>query len=102
MPQQRVGEGRTIEVFGEELFGGDRLSDLHQRTIRAEDKIQRVGLLRLAQLFGREQSVGERSRPQRKHRLQVRAVAGATGAYYVIHWLVALVVLASEACHPKD
>ena len=70
--QHRVGERGEVDVVAEELLGRHRLGDLHQRAVRAEDQIERVGRLGLGELLGGEQRVGQRRVAQRQDGLQAR------------------------------
>ena len=76
-----VGEGREVEVLAEEHLGRHGLGDLHQRAVGAEHQIERERSLRLVELLGGQEGVGERRPAEGQHRPEVRRLAGpADGA----------------------
>jgi hypothetical protein len=64
MPQQRVGERRKIEVFGEQLRRRHEVGDLQEPALMTHGDAQGKLWFRPAKIFGAEQVVGERLHTQ--------------------------------------
>ena len=58
-----------------------RLGDLHQRTARANDQIQRIGRLLAIELVGRNKPAGQRRMAQRNNRSQAELATGTASAW---------------------
>ena len=73
-----VGERRVVRVLlVEDRLGGQRVRELHERAIRAEDDRQREPGLGVCELLRIDEGVGNRRRPEVEHRPQARASARA-------------------------
>ena len=74
----RIGKRGGIGVVAKEPLGRHRFADLYQRAMRAERELQREAVLRLVQLIGGQQRIGERHATEIKHLLEIRLAAGST------------------------
>ena len=78
MLDHRIGKRGGIGVVAEQPLGRHRFADLHQRALRTEIELEREAVLRLVQLLGGQQRIGERHPSEVEHLPEVRLTAGST------------------------
>ncbi len=77
---ESIRNGREIRIIiAEQLGGRDRVVDLHEAAIVAEDQPQRITSLWLVELFGRQQAVCQRARAKVEHDVEMLRAARAAG-----------------------